>query len=75
MRIFVEQRLQYEFSRDFFLIGECGNKLITGIKVEHVKANNDALGNRQPYKSEDYYWMAYWQALCGEVHGKSLLWR
>lgn len=55
MRIFVEQRLQYEFSRDFFLIGECGNKLITGIKVEHVKANNDALGNRQPYKSEDYY--------------------
>ena len=29
---------------------EKGNKLINSIKAEHVKANNDARGNRSPIK-------------------------
>ena len=34
---------------------EKGNKLITDIKAERAKANNDGRGNRQTYKNEDYY--------------------
>lgn len=34
---------------------ENGNVIITGIKAELAKVNNDARGNRQPYKREDYY--------------------
>ena len=34
---------------------ENGNALITGIKAELAKANNDGRGNRQTYKNEDYY--------------------